>query len=124
VEATEESAERTPNPPQKLGLEEIVHRINRIGLEYVEMKRRSDRLEVLKSSSKAKAMEKYDDGTRTEAKIKRMAELDTEYLAFLEELIHVRGESEKLKIRYESYRNLFEARRSILSYKKAEMQLL
>ena len=107
-----------------LGLEEIVHRLNRIGLEYVEVKRRSDRLELLKSTNKARAMEKYDDGTRTEAKIKRLAELDTTYIAYLEELAQVRGDAEKLKIRYESYRNLFEARRSILSYKKAEMKLL
>ncbi len=107
-----------------LGLEEIVHRINRIGLEYVEVKRKSDRLELLKSSYKARAMEKYDDGQRSEAKIKRMAELDEVYIAFLEEFAQIRADSEKLKIRYESYRNLFEARRSILSYKKAEMTLL
>lgn len=118
--------ERTEQPEKQanLGLEEIVHRINRIGLEYVEVKRKSDRLELLKSSYKARAMEKYDDGLRTEAKIKRLAELDEVYLAFLEELAQVRADSEKLKIRYESYRNLFEARRSILSYKKAEMKLL
>ena len=33
-------------------------------------------------------------------------------------------DGDKLRIRYESYKNLFEARRSLLSYQKAEMKLL
>jgi hypothetical protein len=53
-----------------------------------------------------------------------MTETDAEYVDFLEKLIAAKGECEKLRIRYESYKNLFEARRSLLSYQKAEMKLL
>ena len=69
-------------------------------------------------------MEKYDDEKRSEAKIKRLAETDKSYKDFLDKLSEAKASSERLKIRYESYKNLFEARRSMLSYQKAEMRLI
>ncbi len=105
-------------------LEDIVHLANRIGLEYASAKKESDRLDLLKASYRARAMEKYDDGTKTEAKIRRLAEVDAEYVEFLQNLADAKGETEKLRIRYESYKNLFEARRSLMSYRKAEMNLI
>ena len=109
--------------PEKLNLEEIVHLANKAGLEYAEAKKIAERLELLKATERSRAMERHDDGKRSEARIKRMAETDEQYIRFLENLSQARGECEKLKIRYESFKNLFEARRSVLSYQKAEMKL-
>lgn len=105
-------------------LEEIVHLTNTIGMEYANAKKTSDRYDLLKPSYRARAMEKYDDGMRTETKIRRLAETDQDYLNFLEKFSEAKAQTEKLRIRYESYKNLFEARRSVLSYKKAEMNLI
>ena len=57
-------------------------------------------------------------------KIRRLAETDPDYLQFINQLVEAKSNSEKLKIRYESYKNLFEAKRSLLSYQKAEMNIL
>lgn len=117
--------ERSDNSVSKLAnLEDIVHLANKIGMEFASAKRESERLDLLKPTYKARAMEKYDDGVRSEAKIRRLAEIDTDYVEFLEKLSHAKSETERLRIRYESYKNLFEARRSLLSYKKAEMNLI
>jgi hypothetical protein len=109
---------------EKLGLEEIVHLANRIGLEYASAKREAERLELLKASVRARIAIRLDDETLSEAKLRRLTETDPEYLEFIEKLVTAKGECEKLRIRYESYKNLFEAKRSMLSYQKAEMRLL
>lgn len=114
--------ERTPN--SVTSLEEIVHLANKVGMDYAAAKKESDKLDLLKATFKARAMEKYDDGTRTEVKIRRLAEIDEEYVAFLEKLASSKADTERLRVRYDSYKNLFEARRSMLSYKKAEMNLV
>ena len=118
----EGSPQKTNKTP--LTLEDIVTLANKIGLEYVKSKKKADYYELIKASKRAEFMEKHDDGTRTETKIRRLAETDSDYINFLEELSKAKFESEQLKIRYESYKNLFEARRSMLSYQKAEMTLL
>jgi hypothetical protein len=105
-------------------LEDIVHLSNKVGMEYASAKKESDRLDLLKATYRARAMEKYDDGLRTESKIRRLAEIDEEYIDFIEKLAGAKAETERLRIRYDSYRNLFEARRSLMSYKKAEMSLI
>ena len=109
---------------QKLGLEEIVQLSNKIGMEFVEAKQLSDELELMKPVQRAKAMNRYDDGKVSEAKLKRLAETDEEYVEFLKNLNTAKAKSEKLRVRYESYKSLFEARRSMLSYHKAEMKVL
>lgn len=109
---------------EKLGLEEIVHLANKIGLEYVTAKKEAERYELLKPTVRARVAMRLDDGSLSEVKLRRMTETDAEYVDFLEKLIAAKGECEKLRIRYESYKNLFEARRSMLSYQKAEMKLL
>jgi len=108
----------------KLGLEDIVHLANRIGLEYATAKRDAERLELLKPTVRSRVSIRLDDDSMTEAKLRRLTETDSEYVAFIEDLAQAKGESERLRIRYESYKNLFEARRSLLSYQKAEMKLL
>ena len=108
----------------KLGLEEIVHLSNKIGMEYAAARKEAERLELLKATVRARAAIRLDDGEMSEAKLKRLTEVDPEYVDFLDKLAHAKGEAERLRIRYESYKNLFEARRSLLSYQKAEMKLL
>jgi hypothetical protein len=108
----------------KLGLEDIVRLANKIGLEFAEAKKNLDRYELLKSTVKSRVSIRLEHAGITESKLKRLAEVDPEYVDFLEKLIEARGECEKLRIRYESYKNLFDARRSLLSYQKAEMKLV
>lgn len=108
----------------ELGLEEIVHITNKIGLEFVEAKKKAEYYGLIKPTVKAKIMTKMDDGKLSEAKLLRMAETSDEYMEFLAKLSEAKIESDRLKIRYESYKNLFEAKRSMLSYKKAQMKLL
>lgn len=108
----------------RLGLEDIVHLANKIGLEYVVARKEAERLDLLKNTVRARISIRLDDGSLTEAKLRRLMETDQEYIDFLNELVSARAESEKLRVRYESYKNLFDARRSLLSYQKAEMKLL
>lgn len=114
----------SPTRGDKLGLEDIVHLANRIGLEYATAKRDAERLELLKPTVRSRVSIRLDDGSLSEAKLRRLTETDSEYVDFIESLAQAKGESERLRIRYESYKNLFEARRSLLSYQKAEMKLL
>jgi hypothetical protein len=124
VKETTKPAPEIGGSNDKLGLEEIVHLANRIGLEFVTAKKEAERLELLKPTVRARITIRLDSGEHSEAKLRRLTETDPEYVEFIEKMAQVRGESEKLRIRYESYKNLFEARRSLLSYQKAEMKLL
>jgi hypothetical protein len=108
----------------KLGLEEIVHITNKVGLAYVEAKKTAEHLELLKPTVRARIALRLDDDSMSEAKLKRLTETDSEYLTFLEKLVEAQKESDKLKVRYDSYKNLFDARRSLLSFQKEEMKLL
>lgn len=110
--------------PESLGLEEIVHISNKIGLEYVEAKKKADHFTLMKASTRAKIILSLDDGKTSESRLQRLADTHDDYIAFLEQMSEARREAERLKVRYESYKNLFEARRSVLSYQKAEMKLL
>ncbi|MEZ4742545.1 MAG: hypothetical protein R3B45_08870 [Bdellovibrionota bacterium] len=109
---------------EHLSLEDIVHLANKVGMDYVAAKKEHDRLELMKATVRARIMLKHDDDKRSETKIRRLAETDAEYVEFLEKLSHAKAEYERLKMRYESYKNLFDARRSMMSYQKAEMKLL
>ena len=79
---------------------------------------------MMKPTIKARIMIRIDDGKFTETKLARMAEVDPEYTDFIEKLADAKRDADKLRVRYESYKNLFEARRSMLSYQKAELKLL
>ena len=107
-----------------LDLEEVVQITSRIGQEFAKAKQITDRLELLKPTIRARISLRLESEKLSEAKLKRLTENDPEYVEFIEELAQAKGESERLRIRYESYRNLFEAKRSMLSYKKAEMNML
>ncbi len=126
---SEEMPDKTPKgqigtPLQDKSLEEIVMIANKVGMEYVAARKELDRLELMKATVRARAMIRHDNGSTTEAKIRRLAETDDEYVSFLEELAEKKAACERLKMRYDSYKNLFEARRSMLSYQKAEMKLI
>lgn len=108
----------------KLGLEEIVHIANKVGLAYADAKKKAERFDLLKAPTRAKIALRLDDGKMSEARLRRLTETDPEYLEFLEELSAAKLECDKLRIRYESYKNLFDARRSLLSYQKEEMKLI
>ena len=108
----------------RLGLEELVKLTNKIGLEYVDAKKNAEYYDLMKSSVRAKIAIKLDDGKMSEAKLKRITETDEEYVEFIENLTEARRNADRLKVRYESYKNLFDARRSLLSYQKAELKLI
>jgi hypothetical protein len=107
-----------------LSLEEIVHIANKVGLEFVEAKRSAEYYVMMKPTIKAQIMLRIDDGKLTETRLARMAEVDPEYISFIEKLADAKRDADKLRVRYESYKNLFEARRSMLSYQKAELKLI
>jgi hypothetical protein len=124
------SADKANSQPQdgkswdKLGLEEIVHIANKVGLAYVEAKKTAEHYELMKPTVRARVALRLDDGKVSEARLKRLTETDPEYLDFLDKLVEARRESDRLKVRYDSYKNLFDARRSLLSYQKEEMKLV
>lgn len=111
---------------KEMALEEIIQIANKIGLEYVDKRKEAERLELLRTSIRAKIMNKIElKGEKIpEARLKRLAEADFEYVELLEKIATTRAEAEKLRIRYESYKSLFDARRTMISYKKAELQNL
>ena len=116
---------------RELSLEEIIQLANRIGLEYVDKRREAERLELLRTSIRARLMNDIESAAEgegkkaiAEARLKRLAEAHPEYMELLDRIASSRAESEKLRIRYDSYRNLFEARRTMISYKKTELKTL
>lgn len=118
-----------PSTQRELSLEEIIQLANKIGLEYVDKRREAERLELLRTTVRSKIMNRIEAEAGAEAaipegRLKRLAEADSEYVQLLEQIAHTRAESEKLRIRYESYRNLFDARRTMISYKKTELKTL
>ena len=115
---------KTSQPSPDLNLEQIVMLSNKIGLEYADAKKEAEKLDLLRTSVRARVAIRLDDGEMTEAKLRRLTETDKEYTDFIEQLSEAKGKSEKLRIRYESYKNLFEAKRSMLSYQKAEMKII
>lgn len=117
----------TGSLPDIMELEEMVQLTNEAGLAFVDRRKEAERLELLRTSVRARVMNRIEaDSTSklSENKLKRLAEADDEYVVILEEIAQVRAEAEALRIRYESYRNLFEARRTLISYKKTELRTL
>ncbi len=129
---SEEKVTKNYSPQQpttqikEMGLEEIIQLANKIGLEYVEKRKEAERLELLRTSVRAKIMNRIEltGDKRPEARRKRLAEEDSKYIELLEKIVSVSAETEKLRIRYESYKSLFDARRTMISYKKIELKTL
>jgi hypothetical protein len=112
---------------KELTLEDIIQLANRIGLEHADKRKESERFELMRTSVRAQIMNRIEEQSEksiAEAKLKRLAEADPEYLDLLEKIASSRAESEKLRVRYESYRNLFDAKRTMISLKKVEMRHL
>jgi hypothetical protein len=109
---------------EKMGLEEIVRMANKIGLEYADAKKLLDRLELMKPTVRARISLRIDSEKMSETQLRRLTETDSEYVEYLEQMIEARHACDKLRIRYDSYKNLFDAKRSMLSYQKAELKLL
>ena len=111
---------------KEMALEEIIQISNKIGLEYVDKKKEAERFELLRTSIRAKIMNRLELGGEkiAEARLKRLAEADFEYVDLLEKIVSTRAEAERLRIRYESYKSLFDARRTMISYKKVELKNL
>jgi len=111
---------------KEMALEEIIQISNKIGLEYADKRKDAERLELLRTSIRAKIMNQIElkNEKIPEARLKRLAEADFEYMDLLEKIASTRAEAEKLRIRYESYKSLFDARRTMISYKKVELKSL
>ena len=62
----------------KLGLEEIVHIANKVGLDYVDAKKKADHMSLIRPTVKARVMLRLDDGSTSESKLQRLAETDEE----------------------------------------------
>ena len=123
------SLETSGKETRELSLEEIIHISNKLGLEHAEKRREAELLELLRSSKRAQIMNQIESDNPnnksfSEAKLKRLAEAHPDYLQLLEQIVESRSKAEKVKIRYDSYRNLFEAKRTMISLKKTEMRNL
>ncbi|MEY4064112.1 MAG: hypothetical protein RIR26_320 [Pseudomonadota bacterium] len=117
------------HPQRELTLEEIIQLANKIGLEYADKRRDAERLELLRTTVRSRIMNRIEaeaglEVSIPEGRLKRLAEADAEYVQLLEQIAQSRAEAEKLRIRYESYRNLFDAKRTMISYKKTELKTL
>ncbi len=112
--------------PKELSLEDIIQLANRIGLEFADRRQQAERLELMRTPVRSKIMNELAQGDpkASESRLKRLAEGSDAYVSLLEEIVVARAEAERLRIRYESYRSLFEARRTLMSYKKAELWAL
>lgn len=126
---TQSSTGSSAQGQRDLSLEEIIQLANKIGLEYVDKRRDAERLELLRTTVRARIMNRIEseagnESSIPEGRLKRLAEADPEYVQLLEQIAQTRAESEKLRIRYESYRNLFDAKRTMISYKKTELKTL
>src|SRR4051794_5647451 len=112
-------------PSGDLSLEELTHHIHAAGMIYAQAKARYEKLELFKHSVKAWVMqsilEEAKDNKLSEARLTHLAEASKGYRGHLEKLATARQEYEIARVHYESLRNLFEAKRSQLSYLKAEM---
>ena len=130
TQRTVDKASQSGTEKRELSLEEIIHLANRIGLEYVDKKQEAERLELMRTTVRARIMNRIEnqaaesDQKLSENKLKRMAEADPEYVTLLENMATARAEAEKLKVRYDSYRHLFEAQRTMLSYRRTELKTL
>jgi hypothetical protein len=127
MENRDEKDNPEQSPHKELSLEEIIHIANRIGLEHVDKRREAERFELLRTSIRAQIMNRIELASTEkipEARLKRLAEADPEYTTLLEEIATKRSEAEKLRVRYESYRDLFDAKRTMISYKKTELKTL
>jgi hypothetical protein len=114
---------------KELSLEEIVQLAHKIGMEYVEKRREAELLELLRSSKRAQIMNDLEasGGSQksfSETKLKRLAEAHPDYLALIHKIVDTRALADKLRIRYESYKSLFDAKRTMISLKKTEMRHL
>ncbi len=119
--------EKEPNNrsfAQNIGLDEIVRLTNTIGIEYAEAKAELEKLELMRPVKKAEIAIRLDDGSLSEVKLKRLTESDPTYTEFINILCDAKAKAEKLRVRYDSYKSLFEAKRSMMSYHKAEMKLI
>jgi hypothetical protein len=121
---------KKPLEPKKdgkeLSLEDIIKLSNRIGLEYIEKRKEAELTELLRTPLRSKIMNRLEmeQGKLGEAKLKRLAEVDLEYIDLLKKISILRAEADKLRIRYESYKSLFDAKRTMISYKKLELMHL
>jgi hypothetical protein len=123
------SSSNATQQQRELTLEEIIQLANKIGLEYADKRRDAERLELLRTTVRSRIMNRIEadaglDASIPEGRLKRLAEADAEYVQLLEQIAQSRAEAEKLRIRYESYRNLFDAKRTMISYKKTELKTL
>ncbi len=121
-----QDAQQTSTFIKEMALEEIIHISNKIGLEYADKRKEAERLELLRTSIRSKIMNQIERTNEKipEARLKRLAEADFEYVDLLEKIALLRAEAEKLKVLYESYKSLFDARRTLISYKKVELKNL
>jgi hypothetical protein len=114
-------------PEGQFDLQEVVRQMHAAGLKYAKSKALLERLELTRSSVKARLMQKIlqtaGDGKISETRLLHQAEATPEYWSHLEQIAKAREDFEIHRIVYESLRALFDAKRSEMSYAKAEMNL-
>lgn len=112
-------------------LEVLADRIEAAGKLWVEYKQVAARMEELKKTLKAQLSNRIEadyeakkEKAPSEAKLDRLARGSDEYIAHVELMIENQQVAHIQFIEYEALKNLYEAKRSDMSFEKAKMGLI
>ena len=106
---------------KNMTLEQITYLIHKTGQEYAEFKQISDRMEELKKVKMSRLKMHFIEKAALEHKRISMNEAETmalsteganSYEEFIKDMILQTKRTEQAKIKYEAYKNLFEAKRT------------
>ena len=105
-------------------LENLVKQINEAGLAMVEAQLKASQLADDEKNFLATLMsdlEKAIDEKTSETKLERMARGSSEFRDYVRGRVLAQGEAQRLRVRYQSYQSLFEAKRSELALEREKI---
>ena len=112
--------------PDSSNLERLVVEIQEAGQAWIESKLKSDQLDAGEKNYLAALMNGIDDATKgtkiSEAKLERLARGSPEFGNYVIGKVMAIAETGRKKVRYESLQNLWEAKRSELSFERVKIE--
>jgi hypothetical protein len=112
--------------PDSSNLERLVVEIQVAGQEWIEAKLKSDQLDDGEKNYLAALMNSLDDamkGTKiSESKLERLARGSPEFGNYVIGKVTAIAETGRKKVRYEALQNLWEAKRSELSFERVKIE--
>jgi len=109
-----------------INLESLVIEIQQAGQEWIEAKLRSDQLEDGEKNFLAALINSLDDAMKgqkvSETKLERLARGSADFREYVTGKCCAIAETARKRVRYESLRDLFEARRSEFAFERAKLE--